>query len=222
MIIEAIPRPSVLATALAALLLSACAGTRIDSERSAPRTSEQTRPRTIAIVADADLAPPRHETLASQQAAAAAIEVALRARLGALLTSHDLTVVDVDAHPDLILRCHIVDVRSGNKALRLFVGYGAGKAELRVNFALENPRVVEPPALLSFDALSTSGGMPGGGIIGPALRSLSKDGLEKEVGETTALVDKELGKYFVAQQWPYPTVVPSGIASRTTSAGHTP
>lgn len=163
-------------------------------------------PRTIAVVTEVALtAPPRHETLEAQQASAAATAAALDEQLGELFASRALIVVRPDAHPDLILHNRIADIRTGKRALRIWVGYGAGKAELQVNSVLEDPNHSSPVGLLSFQSASTSGGMPSGGLIGPALRSLSKDGLDKEVIETTSVIDKEVGKYFAAQHWPYPT-----------------
>jgi hypothetical protein len=185
-------------------ILTGCAGTKVREVSAYQGAANYGAPRTVAVVTEIALnAPPRHETVEAQHASAVAAGASLTATISDLLASRALTVVPPDAHPDLFLRNRIVDLRTGNRALRLWVGYGAGKAELQVDTVLENPNQREPLNLLSFQSVSTSGGMPSGGLIGPALRSLSQDGLDKEVAETSDAIDKELGKYFGKQGWPY-------------------
>jgi hypothetical protein len=195
-----------------ALLLGACAATRLNNVGPMDSGAPFPAPRTVAIVTELALAPPRHETAESQQASAVTVARALQSGLAQALATHGLTVVDAGAVPDVVLRCKIVDVRSGKKALRLFVGYGAGKAELRVDVALERPGLSPVRQLLTFESASSSGSMPGGGLIGPALGSLSDDGLQKEARDTTNLIDRQLAQYFQARQWPYPTTKPAGSA----------
>lgn len=193
-----------------ALLLGACAGTHVNNVSLVRHEVVSPAPRTIAIVTEMALASPRHETTESQQTSATTAAMALQDGLTQVLVNHGLAVVDANARPDVILRCRIVDVRSGKKALRLFVGYGAGRAELRVDVALERTGYSESSPLLTFETASTSGSMPGGGLIGPAIRSLSSDGLDKEARDTTASIDKQLAQYFQARQWPYPAAQPNG------------
>lgn len=188
-----------------ALLLGACAGTRLNNVGPMDSGASFPAPRTVAIVTELALAPPRHETAESQRASAVTVARELQDELRRTLASHGLTIVDASTVPDVILRCRVVDVRSGKKALRLFVGYGAGRAELRVDVTLERPDRSQAPALLTFESTSSTGSMPGGGLIGPALRSLSDSGLQKEVDDTTKLIDKQLAQYFLARQWPYAT-----------------
>lgn len=160
-------------------------------------------PRTIAVQTDVALAyPPRHETRAAQSASAGQVENILNSSLKATLLAHHLMVVDPAENPDLLIRCRIVDVRSGKRALRLFVGYGAGKAELAVMSSLELSRSPEGKPLLSFQTKSTTGGMPGS-VVGAAIHSFSKDGLDVEAAETVQQINNELGKYFASQGWPY-------------------
>ncbi len=131
-------------------------------------------------------------------------ERAARALAGAFasrLRERHLEVVEVAARPDLLLHARIVDPRSGNRALRLPVGYGAGRAELRVATRLERqplPSWSDTP-LLSFDTNSTTGKLPGS-LIGAALRSLgSDDGLDAQVRDTVTRIDAELDRYFAAR-----------------------
>lgn len=201
--------------AISVAFLAGCAGTKVHDIDSSG-DSILASPRTIAVVTEVELStPPRHETPEAQRASAHVTAAALDEKLTGLFGAHALRVVPPDAHPDLILRNRIVDIRTGSRALRLWVGYGAGKAELRVNTALMDPNHAVPVSLLSFQSTSTSGGMPSGGLISPALRSLSRDGLDTEVAETSAAIDKQVALYFAEQHWPYPargTVSPQAPA----------
>lgn len=187
---------------LALLILAGCAGTGVTNVMSS-HPIKTSAPRTIAVLTDVKLAySPRHESVATQSDAADQVNTALNSDLKATLLSNHLTVVDATEHPDLLLRSRIVDVRRGKKALRLLVGYGAGRAELQVSSSLELPHAPRSEPLLSFQTKSTTGGMPGN-LISAAVKSLGKDGLDVEVMETVKQIDDELGKYFVAQGWPY-------------------
>jgi hypothetical protein len=140
-----------------------------------------------------------------------------------LLASHQLIAVSAGQPSDLILRCRILDVRSGSKALRVLVGYGAGKAVLRVGVSLIDPRMQDRSPLLSFETNASTGRMPGGGsspvaLVGVGLNALKKDGLPVEIDQTTKSIDEHLGEYFVAQNWPYPKPAEPGAAPESMPA----
>jgi len=197
---------------LAIFVLSGCAGTRVNDSVSS-RASGMPAPRTIAVVSEVRLGfPPRHESAATQAAAANQVNIVLNSELSATLREHRLTVVDASESSDLLLHTRIVDVRRGKKALRLLVGYGAGRAELQVDTSIELPHAPQARPLLSFQTKSTTGGMPGN-LIGAAVKSLLEDGLDTEVKDTVKQIDAELGQYFVSQGWPYEAASSDGDAT---------
>lgn len=129
-----------------------------------------------------------------------------------MLTARGLTLVGADQPTDLLLTCTMKDARSGNKALRLAVGYGAGKAVLALDVTLEEHRLNAHPILLSFDARSTTGAMPGGVASGDALQDVASGvgtartltgGFPRETKQVTAKIDKQLSIYFQGRDWPY-------------------
>ncbi len=166
-------------------------------------------PRTIAVIVENETSPPkklsrREKQLADAHMAAAALSVSLPK----LLSSRGLIVVAAEQPYDMILHCRITDVSSGSKALRVLVGYGAGKAVLRVDVTLNDARMRDLPPLLSFETSASSGSMPGGatnavGLVGVGLNFMKKDGLPEEIDQTSKSIDERLGKYFAAQNWPY-------------------
>ena len=146
----------------------------------------------------------REKQLADAQTASAALSESLPK----LLASHGLIVVAAEQPSDLVLHCRIMDVRSGSKALRVLVGYGAGKTVLRVGVSLNDARMRDQPPLLSFETAASSGSMPGGatnavGLVGVGLNFMKKDGLPEEIDQTSKSIDERLGQYFAAQNWPY-------------------
>ncbi|WP_180970570.1 DUF4410 domain-containing protein [Burkholderia sp. WAC0059] len=154
----------------------------------------------------------RKRQLADAQMASAALSQSI----SKLLASRQISAVSAGRPADLILRCRILDVRSGSKALRALVGYGAGKAVLRVSVSLYEPGAEGSTPLLSFETDGSTGSMPGAGFTAPALvgdglSALKKDGLPKEVDQTTASIDQVLAKYFAARNWPYPKPDESGV-----------
>lgn len=200
---------------IAIILISGCAGSRVINVVRA-RDVVVPAPRTIAVQTAVDLEyPPRHESREIQLEAATQAGRTLNSDLESILRAHHLLVVHPSENPDLLIYNRVVDVRQGKRALRLFVGYGAGRAELEVDTSLRHSNLLQAP-LLSFQAKSTTGTMPGN-VISGAVRSLSVDGLEVEVADTAKLVGSELEKYFRARGWPYPS--PSSTASEVTSMG---
>jgi hypothetical protein len=197
------------------LLVSGCAGSRVNNVVRSHDVAVPA-PRTIAVQTEVELEyPPRHESKEIQLDAATQAGRSLNSDLESTLRARHLLVVNPNEKPDILLYNRVVDVRQGKRALRLFVGYGAGRAELEVNTSLRLPNAPQAP-LLSFQAKSTTGTMPGN-VISGAVRSLGKDGLEVEVTETAKLIDSELEKYFLARGWPYPK--PSSTGNVATLPG---
>jgi hypothetical protein len=194
----------------ATLSLAGCAGTHVGLVTSQAPMVSLGAPRTIAVVVEDDSPVPkrklcRKKHLDDVQTASTAFEQSV----SKLLASRQFAVVPPDQPADLILRGRVLDVCSGSKALRVLVGYGAGRAILRVGVSLDDPRTPQGPALLSFETNGTSGKMPGGGynasgLVGEGLAALRKDGLPKEINQATAIIDRQLSEYFLAQNWPYP------------------
>jgi hypothetical protein len=132
------------------------------------------------------------------------------------LAARGLVVVPAGQAADLQLQTRILAVRSGSEALRVIVGYGAGKAVLETTDILSDLRTAPPVVLLSFGARSTTGGMPGPGLglanaangTAVALGTVGTahgltQGLPKEVNETTDDIDQQIGKYFADRSWSY-------------------
>jgi peroxiredoxin len=201
----------------AALSITGCAGTKVGPVTShAPNTPHEP-PRTIAVIVENDSPSPKRISRRKEQLAAAQnTAVALSESISKLLAARQLTVVTADEPADFILYCRILDVRSGSKALRVLIGYGAGKAILKVGVSLNDSRTHDGPSLLSFETDGTSGSMPGAGftaaaLVGDGVSALRKDGLSKEINQTTEDIDEQLHKYFVAQNWLYPKPNETGV-----------
>ena len=210
--------------AAAVLLLAACAGTQVNGINSSAISVGTPLPRTVAVIVENHSpAPNRDSRRAGQLADANQAVAALKDSLQKIMSTQHLIVVTVNEHPDLILQCSIVDVRSGNEALRVLVGYGAGRALLRTHVSLVASTALTQP-LLAFETSSTTGRLPGAsaglasgsglaaGGTALGLPGAMKQGLALELSQTTEHIDDELGKYFLAQNWPYGT-------SRNTKAG---
>jgi hypothetical protein len=114
--------------------------------------------------------------------------------------------------------------------LRVLIGYGAGRAELRTKVTLLGSTGTTQP-LVTFDTESTTGKMPGAGFglaSGQALAAggaalsvpgAMRQGLGLEVNDSVEHIDNELGKYFKSQHWQYSTGNAATVdASRTTSS----
>ncbi len=145
----------------AALIISACAGTKVADVNSSSAVVGPALPRTVAVMVENDSTPPRKEKhRAKQLADAQQASAALEAGLSQVLAERHLVVVSETQRPDLILRCNILDVRGGNTALRVIFGYGAGKAILKVRMTLVDTAAPSQP-LLAFDVNSTTGRAPG-------------------------------------------------------------
>ena len=198
------------------VLMAGCAGTKVADVQTRPSAADLPMPRSIALVIEDDSAVSKHDTAEEHAADVQKAVTDLMAGLTDQLTQRHLTVVSAGQAADLQLRCQIHAVRSGSEALRVAVGYGAGKAVLETTETLSDLRTLPPVTLLSFDARSTTGGMPGPGLglanaangaavalgaVGTA-RTL-RQGLPKEINETTEKIDEEIGKYFGEQKWRY-------------------
>ena len=190
------------------LCLAACAGTKVRNVVDTDPVASIVAPHTISVVVDNASAAPEKESRQAKQMADATQSVAdLTRGLDDMLAKHQLTVVRAGQKSDLVLHCQVTDVRGGNQALRLVVGYGAGKAVLRTDVTLDD---AAGHTLLSFETRSTTGASKVTGV-----RGLKKD-LPHEVTQTTEHVDSELGKYFTAHQWAYPVAatVAQNVAAR--------
>jgi hypothetical protein len=200
------PRLLVLSVGLA---LAGCAGTKVESVASVAPTSAVTNPRTIAIIVSNESPPPKKAKRRERQAADVRLaSTALSKYLAESLTSHALVIVSAGRTADLTLRCRIVELRSGSKAARVFVGYGVGKTTLRVRVTLEDPKSPVGLSLLGFETKATTGSMPGGGstpyaLVGEGMKMLKKDGLGIEIEQTIKAIDKQIATYFSAQNWVY-------------------
>jgi hypothetical protein len=203
--------------AVAVLLLAACAGTQVNSINSSAISVGTPLPRTVAVIVENHSpAPSRDSRRAGQLADANQAVAGLTDSLQKMMSTRHLIVVAANQHPNLILRCNIVDVRSGNEVLRVLVGYGAGRAVLQTHVSLAASTALTQP-LLAFETSSTTGRLPGasaglasgsglsagGAALG--IPGAMKQGLARELSQTTEHIDDELGKYFVAQNWPYVT-----------------
>ncbi len=199
----------------AALLISACAGTKVADVKSSSIVTVPALPRSVAVMVENNSTPPRNEEHRARQLAdARQASAALAEGLSQILAERHLVVVSEGQRPDLILRCSILDVRGGNTPLRVIIGYGAGKAILKVHVTLTEAAVPGQP-LLAFDVNSTTGRAPGAyaGLASGSAAAAGgaalgvpghiKQGLAKELAKTTEQVDDQLGKYFTAQKWPY-------------------
>jgi hypothetical protein len=224
-----------------ALSVTACAGTQVSNLAGTMAGARIGPPRTVTVIVENDSPPPKKPSRREEQLVDARQSVAaLTESLSTMLAKRQLVAVSAGQPSDLVLRCRIVDVRGGNQALRMMVGYGAGKAILRTDVSLYDRA---GHSFLSFETNSTTGRMPGPGlglassgvslaraganamtIAGVARGGLGvvgglKQGLAQEVHQTTNRIDEQLGKYFKAQKWPYAADPTSG-SSPLSDVGH--
>jgi hypothetical protein len=117
----------------------------------------------------------------------------------------------------LLIRCRITALKTGNQALRLTVGFGAGRVELAMTTEVIDLRGQPPIALAAFDSRSTTGRMPGpalglfgavqaGQVLGMAggaagLWSGSQMTLARQGDRLSAVVVEQLRSYFLGQGW---------------------
>ncbi|MBB2159899.1 DUF4410 domain-containing protein [Gluconacetobacter sacchari] len=202
-------------------LLAGCAGTHVVSESMTAPPARLPRPHSISIVvSDTSPLPKKAKRVAGHSHDVQIAEADLTQDLTHLLAARNLAVVPPGQAADLTLQCVITQVRSGSAIARLLIGYGAGKALLRVSTTLSVPHA-EKPTLLTFSTSSTTGAMPGAGfgiasaagsagtavhMIGPVLGipGTLRQGLGQEAQQTTTRIDDELARYFSQQEWPYP------------------
>jgi hypothetical protein len=224
-----------------ALFVAACAGTQVSNLTGTMPDARIAAPRTVAVVVENDSPPPEKPSRREQQLVDATQTVAALAEsVSTMLTKRGLVAVAPGQPSDVVLRCRVVDVRGGNQALRMIVGYGAGKAVLRTDVSLHDRA---GHTLLSFKTNSTTGRMPGpglglassgaslatsgvnamavAGVVGGGLGVVGglKQGLAQEVRQTTSRIDEQLGKYFKAQNWPFAADPTSG-SSPLSTLGH--
>lgn len=221
---------SPLILAAATLMLAACAGTRVKDMETSSSTIGTSSPHTVAVLVENNSpAPPHASRRASQLEDAKLVVATLTDQLSKVLSGRGLVVVSPDAHPDLTLRCNVLEVRGGNEWLRVLIGYGAGRAALRTKVTVFDSTVAMRP-LVAFEIDSTTGKMPGAGYglasgqalsAGGAALSIPgamKQGLRQEVNDSIEHIDHELGQYFKSQQWPYSAGDAGSVsASQTTS-----
>jgi hypothetical protein len=204
-------------------IVAGCARTTVDSVTSAVAAPSLRAPHTIAVVINNESAPPdRSDRYEKYLEDSRFVETELSKRLSTLVASRQLTVASPTQAADLTLRCQITELRGGSKALRLLVGFGAGKATLRMRVSLIVASAGRGASLLSFETSGTSGRMPGSGLsprglASAAVSSLMKEGLSKEVDQASAHIDEELSKYFIAQNWTYPRPATAKLGQLFTS-----
>jgi len=203
------------------LLLAGCASTRSTDLADGPSPVSARAPsHIIVVVSDARLTDAAPENRERRQIAAM-LQAQLTRRMKWSQTG--VTVAEaIDAaapiRNTLLLRVTITRVRPGNQALRLAIGFGAGRAMLRMNSQLIDLRGRLPVDLTAFDTRSTTGSMPGpglglvgaastGSIIGIAGGSAglllgSRETMNREIRDSSAEIITHLQSYFGEQGWP--------------------
>ena len=214
------PLPRLAGAFALATVLGGCAGTRVaDLSQQAPAGAIQ-RPHSVSIaVIDSSPVPKRASRLAGHDSDVREVRAELGHDLAQLLAARDLVVVAAGRPADIDLRCAVTDVRGGSAVARLLVGYGAGKAVLKLSNTVSAPGTASP--LLSFSTIGTTGAMPGAGLglasaagaagtavhmIGPALGipGTLRQGLAQEAQQATTRIDDRIAAYFAIRGWAYP------------------
>lgn len=208
--------------------LGGCAGTKVVAGSISQTQAGMPRPHSISIdLVDATPAPHRAGRIEGHLHDVETATAELSRDLRAMLAARGLGVVDPDRPADLRLRCRLSEVRSGSTVARLLVGYGAGKAVLKLSAALSSEQ--PPRTLLSFATAGTTGAMPGAGLgiasaagaagtaihmIGPVIGipGTLRQGLAQESQQATTRIDEQLARYFIAQGWAYPRARPTRLA----------
>ncbi|MGI4745748.1 MAG: DUF4410 domain-containing protein [Janthinobacterium lividum] len=117
----------------------------------------------------------------------------------------------------LLLRCRLAKVSDGNQALRLIVGFGAGRATLQLTTDLLELRGKSAVELATFNTRSTTGAMPGPGLglasgaasgqlLGLAGGSAGlllgmRETLNREIDQSSTKIASNLKNYFQDQGW---------------------
>ena len=117
----------------------------------------------------------------------------------------------------LLLRCSLTQITEGNQALRLVLGFGAGRTTLRVTTDLLEVRGPSTVELATFNTRSTTGFMPGPGLglasaaasgqlLGLAGGSAGlllgmRETLNREIEQSSTKIASNLNDYFQDQEW---------------------
>jgi hypothetical protein len=152
------------------LLLAGCAKTSTSPTITMARTSVTTQPTRLILALDSGPGPATPAPLAE------AVEQALAKGLGG--PGIQISRLPPGAPPPaygpatLLIRYRITVVKPGSQALRLTVGFGAGRAEMAMTTQIIDLRGAAPVALARFETKSTTGRMPGP-VLGLATASAS-------------------------------------------------
>jgi len=206
--------------ALILMGLSGCMGAQVTSVATAYTAA---RP-PVEILLDVGPAPATAEEAGPAQVVAKVADK-LQSDLVQQLTEAGITAepaVPGTSHPGAaVLHVGISDADPGNAVARFIVGFGAGRAELRVAADLETTNAAGTQAVTAFDTYADSGRMPGLILPGGAALATGKaihlaigggiklatslnDGLDKPVRETATAIIGQLKQYYTSVGWYWP------------------
>ena len=211
---------------LGTLLLSGCASTRNSALVSMARSDGAAPPdRLIIMVVDATA----HSSNGSERSSAATQRSRIAALLqeqlvqkfgggrGTVMSASDAASSPAYSGRTILLRCSLTQIAGGNQALRLIVGFGAGRATLRLTTDLLEFRGRSAVELATFDTRSTTGAMPGPGLglaSGAASGQLAglaggsaglllgmRETLNREIDQSSTKIASNLKNYFQDRGW---------------------
>ena len=208
------------------LFLTGCASTRSTDLADGPLPASSQAPSHIIVVVSTTTqidSTPGYRTFIRNEdnQIATMLQAQLRNRMEwgqAGVTITDGSNTAAPRSNTLLLRVTVTQVKAGNQALRLAVGFGAGRATLRLNSQLVDLRGPLPMELTEFNTQSTTGSMPGpglglagaastGNVIGIAGGSAglffgARETMSREVANSSRQIVTCLQTYFGEQGWP--------------------
>lgn len=211
---------------LGVLLLSGCASTRNSTLVSMAAPEGAAPPdRLIVMVVDATARPANGNERSSAVKQRGRIAALLQEQLvqkfgggrGTVMSASDAAAGQVSSGTTLLLRCSLAEVSGGNQALRLIVGFGAGRATVQLTTDLLELHGKSAIELATFNTRSTTGAMPGPGlglasgaasgqILGLAGGSAGlllgmRETLDREIDQSSIKIASNLKDYFQDRGW---------------------
>ncbi|MCB8883187.1 DUF4410 domain-containing protein [Acidisoma cellulosilytica] len=151
---------------LLALPLAGCAKTGSSPAIALSEPSSSAQPIQLIVVVTNDLPSPVAGTIPRVVDAVLARELSDRLGSPGVLVSVEQAMPPdrVPVAGALLIHCSVTRLRVGNQALRMTVGFGAGRFNIVTRTSVVDLRRASVADLVSFQSHSTTGSMPGSGL----------------------------------------------------------
>jgi hypothetical protein len=215
-------------TLVAVLGIAGCAGTKTSGFQISPPALSAVQPNTVLVEVTQTLVVSALDPAEQRRVreVASALQGGLIEKLkipGTKIVALPLNGVTPTNIPGtFLLHCSLVEADGGNQALRLAVGFGAGRALLRIHAELLDLGDHSSSKLASWDTSSTTGAFPGPGLgflgavqagsalgmVGGSVGALlgMKQTQSREVDQSSTEIVARLHSVFQERNWgPLPT-----------------